>query len=667
MAEIFVRDFYSKKRRPWIKWVLIIVLALLIVGVSLVLIYRGEILQKAIAKAKTKFKNEYGMNLDINTSEFSGIRTVDFNRMLLTDAKGDTFTYVQDLQVSVRIWPLLTGKVLFDHVALTNGSLNLIKSDSLGCNFCVFLKQKGPQQSVSEKTGYGKKLYRIISKVFDALPEDLDLKNFHTRFTDNEGTANFHLNTLVLEDKELNSELWYDEGFGQKSMRIAGTFDKGDLTGKLKFTPVQAPLFEVPVVERKLGLKVSFASVDLELAGVDLSGGELNVKGKGDLESFSVFHPRLSDSVIVFRKAVTDFSTTIGADFAQLDSSTTYNFNGIKGKIFAAYKTDPEKDYTLKIETESVSAQTFFDALPSGMFGTVAGLKAEGNMSFYVDAHLNEKAPYKATYDAGIRQSNFRILQQGAVDLSLMNGTFNYTPVENGVPQRTRVIGPGNVYFVPYSEIPSYLRNAILTCEDPAFFSHHGFEMDSYKNAIAKNYISKQFKSGGSTVSMQLVKNLFLSRKKTLSRKVEEALVVWLIENQRISSKQRMFEVYCNIIEWGPGVYGLGEAADFYFRKSPSQLSLPECLYLATIIPKPKKYRWFFTSTGELSDGACKRSSYIMRKMAVRGLLQETDTLGFSPKVILSGRAFSGFQISDSLELTPTDQFIEEDLENNFE
>src|SRR6476620_7713093 len=116
------------------------------------------------------------------------------------------------------------------------------------------------------------------------------------------------------------------------------------------------------------------------------------------------------------------------------------------------------------------------------------------------------------------------------------------------------------------------------TSEDPSFMSHRGFITAAFKESITKNIKTKKFTRGASTISMQLIKNVFLTREKTLSRKLEEILLVYVLENNRISSKDRMLEVYFNIIEWGPNVYGIGEAAQFYFQKKPSDLTLNECL-----------------------------------------------------------------------------------------
>jgi membrane peptidoglycan carboxypeptidase len=135
---------------------------------------------------------------------------------------------------------------------------------------------------------------------------------------------------------------------------------------------------------------------------------------------------------------------------------------------------------------------------------------------------------------------------------------------------------------------------AVLQSEDGGFFYHQGFLPDAIREAMVYDLKERRFARGGSTISMQLVKNVFLNRRKNIARKLEEALIVWLIEQNRLTSKECMFEVYLNIAEWGPGVYGLLEASEFYFGKRPSQLTLEECIYLASIIPKPKHYRSSF-------------------------------------------------------------------------
>jgi membrane peptidoglycan carboxypeptidase len=145
-----------------------------------------------------------------------------------------------------------------------------------------------------------------------------------------------------------------------------------------------------------------------------------------------------------------------------------------------------------------------------------------------------------------------------------------------------------------------------------------------------------------------LVKNVFLTREKTLSRKLEEILLVYILENNRIASKERMLEVYFNIIEWGPDVYGIGEAASYYFQKSPSQLTLDECVYLASIIPRPKGFMWQFNDEGKLKPFAVKHNDYIKKLMLRRGLITAEDTIAQSGQIDVTGRARSRIKIKET-------------------
>jgi len=177
---------------------------------------------------------------------------------------------------------------------------------------------------------------------------------------------------------------------------------------------------------------------------------------------------------------------------------------------------------------------------------------------------------------------------------------------------------------------------------------HRGFLADAFRESIAKNYKERRFARGGSTISMQLVKNVFLSRDKTVSRKAEEALIVYLIENLGLVSKERMLEVYLNVIEWGPNVYGIGEAARFYFNKKPSELTLQESLFLSSIIPRPKSFQYQFDKEGQLRASMGDYFKILTTRMVWRGVLDPSDTIGLEPKVTLKGSALHVVMPKDS-------------------
>ena len=138
---------------------------------------------------------------------------------------------------------------------------------------------------------------------------------------------------------------------------------------------------------------------------------------------------------------------------------------------------------------------------------------------------------------------------------------------------------------------------------------------------------------------MQLVKNVFLSRNKTIARKLEEALIVWLIENQGLSSKERMYEVYLNLIEWGPMIYGANEASRYYFNKDASRLTLAEAIFMASIIPRPKWFKYSFDENGHLRESNAGFYQLVSGKMLAKGWITSQDIEKLIPDVELKGPA----------------------------
>ncbi len=145
-----------------------------------------------------------------------------------------------------------------------------------------------------------------------------------------------------------------------------------------------------------------------------------------------------------------------------------------------------------------------------------------------------------------------------------------------------------NQSWVPYSKISPYLVKAVLIAEDDKFWSHEGFDYEAIQKAIEKDLKAKKFKFGGSTVTQQLARNLFLSPEKSLTRKISEALITWRME--KALPKRRILELYLNVVEWGEGIFGAEAASRHYYGKSSSELTPEEAARLASVLPNPRKY-----------------------------------------------------------------------------
>ena len=142
--------------------------------------------------------------------------------------------------------------------------------------------------------------------------------------------------------------------------------------------------------------------------------------------------------------------------------------------------------------------------------------------------------------------------------------------------------------WVPYAKISSQLKRAMIAAEDAKFVEHSGFDWDSIQGALDKNERRGRVVAGGSTITQQLAKNLFLSSEKSYVRKAEEAVVTLLLE--AMLPKQRILELYLNVIEWGNGVFGAEAAAQRYFGIPAARLSAEQAARLAAMAPAPRRF-----------------------------------------------------------------------------
>ncbi len=142
--------------------------------------------------------------------------------------------------------------------------------------------------------------------------------------------------------------------------------------------------------------------------------------------------------------------------------------------------------------------------------------------------------------------------------------------------------------WIPLSRISPHLRRAVVSAEDASFFMHEGFDWEGIKDAVLYDLEKGELKRGGSTITQQLAKNLYLSSERSIFRKVHEALIARSLEHHL--TKERILELYLNVAEWGRGVYGAEAAARHHFKKSARDLTAEEAAWLAAILPAPRRY-----------------------------------------------------------------------------
>lgn len=162
--------------------------------------------------------------------------------------------------------------------------------------------------------------------------------------------------------------------------------------------------------------------------------------------------------------------------------------------------------------------------------------------------------------------------------------------------------------WVPYARISPNLKRALIASEDAKFVDHEGFDWDGIQKAYEKNLKKGKIVAGGSTISQQLAKNLFLSSKRAFWRKGEEAIITLMLE--QMMSKRRILEIYMNVIEWGNGVFGAEAAARYYFKTSAAALSPEQAAKLAAMVPNPRYY-----DAHRNAKGLARKTAIILARM----------------------------------------------------
>ncbi len=207
--------------------------------------------------------------------------------------------------------------------------------------------------------------------------------------------------------------------------------------------------------------------------------------------------------------------------------------------------------------------------------------------------------------------------------------------------------------WIPLGNVGRQAVQAIVASEDSGFFQHEGLDYGAIADSVAENLKRKKYAFGASTISQQVVKNVFLTREKTIFRKVKEWVVTYRLEGK--FTKKEILEVYLNIIEVGPGLYGIDQAARHYFGKSPSELNAAEGAFIAVLLPSPVKYAKRYLTKQALTPDAWKRVRRVLRDLAGMSVITEEELQRYW------NYPFFGYASADGAHSTPSDDLGDSD------
>jgi hypothetical protein len=299
----------------------------------------------------------------------------------------------------------------------------------------------------------------------------------------------------------------------------------------------------------------------------------------------------------------------------------------------------------LAVRTDGLTEERVTSSLPPTVLGPLLDVGVRGSWDYHAAFDLDLARPDRVQFAADVVPHQL-VLDPGRTRLRLLglDQPFVATIFLPHGARAVRELSPNNPHFRTLDRISPDLVHAVVTNEDGGFFGHRGFNTAAMKNAIADNIKAGAYRRGAGTITMQLARNLYTGHARTLSRKGQEIVLAWMLEHLTGVSKERMLEIYLNIIEWGPGIHGADEAARFYFDRDAHDLTLDESLFLATVIPAPSRWRWRFDASGTVRPYVKAQMHFIGRAMIAKGwlapeALPSTDSL----RVELAGAARAVF------------------------
>ena len=418
--------------------------------------------------------------------------------------------------------------------------------------------------------------------------------------------------------------LWHAEGWvglagDAADLRVrADRFTLDKLSEILAGSPIQTP--ENAAVD---------AALDLTLAD-----GTLRFAGGLNLTGLTVFHAWLSEEPVRdlgFRGTIRG-SYALGPRIVALDELAV-SFRGVEVRVDgeaallqgedAPGVRRAERRVRAHVVIPPVPCQSMLKALPKELTPHLQGFVLKGTFSTDVTLAVDWAKLDDLVLDGSVGIYGCKVVEvPEAFEPERLMGELEHVVELEENEFASFVVGPSNPDFVPYADVSPYLINSLMTTEDSGFMKHKGFIVREFRSALIKDLKEGYFKYGASSITMQLVKNLFLYRQKTMARKLQELVLTWYIES--VLSKERMLELYVNIIEFGPGIYGIGPAARHYFGKAARDLNPVESAFFSSILPNPKQ-RYMQYCEGELNRWGDAKVQRILKLKHSRGLLTDEE------------------------------------------
>jgi hypothetical protein len=347
----------------------------------------------------------------------------------------------------------------------------------------------------------------------------------------------------------------------------------------------------------------------------------LSATGHVSLDGLSLDNKSLAQQLVVFPHLVMRGRGAVKTDGTEISAEDCVLSLG-EARFLGELKLRRASDALAvkgRVAAPLVSCQALVDSAPRGLLGPVEATKWSGTLSLESSLDVDTSALSKMQVHFDFKNACKATAVPAVLDPKQFRQLFVREVTGAGdFPMKVQ-FGPGSPNWVSYSDVSPFLEAALLVSEDGRFFRHDGFDDRAIESAVSDNAQAGRFVRGASTITMQLAKNLYLSRDKTLSRKFQEAALTSLLEQS--FEKNELLELYVNVVEFGQGIYGIGPAAEYYFNTTPAALTPGQAFFLGSILPNPK--REFFQENGAIKPATFQYVQRLLEIAKQRGRLSD--------------------------------------------
>lgn len=612
--------------------------------------FKSPIFRLVLHQKVERIEQKYSIKITFNKASLEGINKIRIDSLTLLNSDSTTIS-ISQIRLTIPFREIVKQNLFPKSIELGDIYVNIARDE---VPFDETYRKEQENDSIQEINSeinlkiIPNQFSRLLKLVSYYSTTSISVKNITIDYSSSNDFFRANCNNFNLNKGNLSTDWLINENDSISKFNVKTLADRVKNQIKVTINPIVNEPFKVPLVEKELGLTIKFDTLSMLFGGASSSKDSIDIQLRSKVTKLSLKHKVLADTTVVIDSAQLFIPATITINNFKVDSTSMASINKLSVPFYVNLST--EKSFQLKIRSnvDSLNSKDLFESIPDYLIPNLEGIKVNGFAKYQLSLDLDFSNLDSLNFNSKFSPLDFKIDSFGSTDFTKLKDSIVHRVFINDSTYKDLLLQSGQSNFMTLENISPYLVNAVIVSEDGGFFNHKGFDPSGFSYALAQNIKERELARGGSTITMQLVKNIYLNHDKTIARKIEEAIIVWLIETQRILEKEEILQIYFNIIEWGPGIYGVSEASKFYFNKDPKQINLNEAIFLASIVPRPKQFNKSFDRMGNLKEYYQDYYRFVSETMLVRNMINESDIENLIPNVSITGPAKEFIEIDSS-------------------